>query len=143
MLSYSDFKRYSTADIDQLTYDRYAWRAEKVLSDATRCVNFDKLRFAYPTEARDAEAIERCEVAIIEMLYNTDTYEAMAASGQIVTSRSAGNESISYARVGYAAETAGNKQAQNKMLYDTVREYLTGVKDANGVNMLYTGPYPV
>ena len=31
---------------------------------------------------------------------------------------------------------------KEKLFRDTIREYLSGVSDANGVNLLYMGVYP-
>lgn len=36
----------------------------------------------------------------------------------------------------------GQQEAQEKLYADTVREYLSGVTDANNVNLLYAGLYP-
>ena len=48
-------------------------------------------------------------------------------------------ESVSFA----APPSAGLSQSQREALYsDTVRDYLSGVADANGVHLLYMGRYP-
>ena len=63
-------------------------------------------------------------------------------------SRSAGNESISYSGAGDLAKSSSiaaavaDPQAREKLYRDTVTDYLSGVQDANGVNLLYMGRYP-
>ena len=64
--------------------------------------------------------------------------------GKVVSSVSAGNESISYS---VGSDTAINLavkdlEARKKLIYATIREHLSGAKDANGVNLLYMGVYP-
>ena len=66
-----------------------------------------------------------------------------------MTSRSAGSESISYASPSEMAngakawsavyQAAGDAQASNKNLADTARLYLTGVRNDEGVLLLYAG----
>lgn len=66
---------------------------------------------------------------------------------KIVTSVSSGSESISYAAAGSAARNTlvdtvlTDKTAQNRLFSDTIRDYLSGVQDANGVNLLFMGKY--
>ena len=35
-----------------------------------------------------------------------------------------------------------DKEAQKQLYSDTIRDYLSGVADANGVSLLYMGMYP-
>ena len=67
----------------------------------------------------------------------------------VITSKSAGSESISYASPSEMAsgaktwsavyQAAGDEQATNKLLYDTAQVYLTGVRDNEGTPLLYAG----
>ena len=66
--------------------------------------------------------------------------------GKVVSSVSAGNESISYA-VGKSQETAIStaiKSVKDKemVIYQLITSKLSGVSDANGVNLLFAGRYP-
>ena len=71
------------------------------------------------------------------------------ATSGIISSRSAGSESISYASLSDTAsgaknwsavyQAAGNPQETNKILESAAKLYLMGVKDNNGVNLLYAG----
>jgi hypothetical protein len=67
--------------------------------------------------------------------------------GKVIASVTAGNESITYSTGTNGFATAVDaavmdKAARDKLLSDTVREYLSGVEDANGVKLLYMGCYP-
>ena len=65
-----------------------------------------------------------------------------------VASKSAGNESISYvtsSNTGTATlidKCLADKEAQKQLYSDTIRDYLSGVADDNGVSLLYMGMYP-
>ena len=68
---------------------------------------------------------------------------------RVISSVSSGSESVSYAtgsaaRSGTTAIDAAvsDPGARARLLDDIVRRYLSGVKDANGVNLLYMGRYP-
>ena len=56
----------------------------------------------------------------------------------VITSISAGNESVHYA----ALNAADARTASEGIYKAIVREYLVGAADANGVNLLYMGRYP-
>ena len=65
---------------------------------------------------------------------------------KIISRVEAGNEAISYME-GQGSTTAidvavKDTAAKRKMLFDIVRDGLSGVEDANGVNLLYMGVYP-
>ena len=71
------------------------------------------------------------------------------ATSGVITSRSAGSESISYASPSEMAngaktwsavyQAAGDPQETNKILESAARLYLTGVRDDKGVLLLYAG----
>ena len=70
-------------------------------------------------------------------------------SSGIIISRNSGSESISYASPSEIANgakawstvysAAGDEQATNKLLYDTVKVYLMGVRDSKGTPLLFAG----
>ena len=117
-----------------------------------------KLKVAFPVDEDSSAAVKRCAAHIVNLLYQIQEAEKSASSGRgftetenglhgkVVSSVTAGNESISYA-VGTSAKTSIDKAVSDrneriKLLRETVREYLSGVTDANGVNLLYMGVYP-
>ena len=65
---------------------------------------------------------------------------------KIISRVEAGNEAISYMEGQgntTAIDTAAkDTAAKRKMLFNIIRDGLTGVEDANGVNLLYMGVYP-
>lgn len=123
--------------------------------------NVKKLKVAFPTDEDDIEAIKRCTCKIINIMHSIQEAEKRINSskgytkredgtlqGKIVSSVTSGNESISYSVNGNSSEATmidkvlTDRQAQEKLYRDTVLEYLSGTGDANGVNLLYMGPYP-
>lgn len=142
-------------------FDRIAWEACRVLDIATTGIDgVKKLKQAFPTDKDDAETVRRCACKLIDTLLKIESAEQAAqnANGYItredgtvmsklVTSVSAGNESISYATGSTAAQTMINEAAtdlatRNLLLNAIIEEYLSGISDANGVNLLYMGRYP-
>lgn len=124
-------------------------------------LTLNKLKFAFPTNEDDIEAIRRCVCKLIEIAgqieaankrvsegqgYITD--ESGALRGKVVSSVSSGSESISYTAKAEGGSTLidavlSDKAAQERLYRDTVREYLSLVPDSNGVNLMYAGiPYP-
>ena len=73
--------------------------------------------------------------------------ESGALRGKVVSSVSSGSESISYIAKSESGSTLvdtvlADKAAQDKLYRDIVRDYLSLVPDANGINLLYAGVYP-
>lgn len=135
---------YGTDSVDQATFNRLSWNAEKVVKDAVTGVDgICKLDFAFPDTEADVEAVKRCVCALIDIMAKIDRAENDAQSNKVVKSVSAGNESISYdTNSGLIGAVLKDKTAQSKLYTDTVKEYLRGSKDKNGVNLLFSGVYP-
>lgn len=159
MASYATYEYYksiygedaiSESDFNRLS--REACRRIDVLTT-------NKLKFAFPTNEDDAETVKRCVCKLIEISAQIDAANKLAAEGQgyvtdesgthgkIVSSVTSGSESVSYTAKAESGSTLiesvlSDKSAQDKLYRDTVREYLAFVPDANGVNLLYSGPYP-
>ena len=115
-----------------------------------------KLRIAFPTDEYDAETVKQCAARLVNIAAQLATAEKAANNrytqtanglqGKVIASISAGNESITYATNSTATtvveKAAVDKNEQNRLYRDTIRDYLSGVTDANGVNLLYMGRYP-
>ncbi len=155
-MAYVDFSYCTTlyCDIPAVTFNRLVWDAERKVDNATTGVDgVKKLRVSFPTDEDDAENVKRCICKLIHLMYQVETAEQAASRvstenglrGGIVSSVSAGNESISYATSGatMVEKAVSDRSVLEKELRDTIREYLSGVTDANGVNLLYMGAYPV
>jgi hypothetical protein len=105
----------------------------------------------------DNTAVVNCACKIVNMLYQIEEAEKSASlsrgyvetedglRGKIISSATAGNVSVSYSTG--SAKTAADiavtdRKERKKMIDETIRDYLSGVADANGVNLLYMGVYP-
>lgn len=163
--TYADYKAlYGESKLDEAGFTRLVWEAERLMGAATTGVDgVAKLRVAMPMEERDAEAVKRCACVLADTLRqleeaaeNIRKAQALIenADGTVqsrqVASRSAGSESVSYA-TGSAARSGGSAvdaavsdlTARQRLFDDTIRRYLSGIPDANGVNLLFMGAYPV
>ena len=141
---------YPNAPAD--AYDRHGWNAQKYMDNATNTVDgVKKLQIAFPTDEDDAEAVARCFCAIVNALAEVE--QAKAAVGftetengirpNAIRSVSAGSESISYdAGASDLMKAAGSTSALKAYIGEIVEEYLRGIADDNGVNLLYGGRYP-
>ena len=144
---YVDYEFYKTlygTTVDEKVFDRLIWNAEKLVKNAVTGVDGRcKLDFAFPDVAYDAEAVKRCECALVDIMAKIEKAETEAEGNKTVKSVSAGNESISYdTGSGLIGKVLSNKSAQARLYADTINEYLRGTKDKNGVNLLFGGAYP-
>ena len=144
---YVDYEFYKTlygTTVDEKVFNRLIWNAEKLVKNAVTGVDGRcKLDFAFPDVAYDAEAVKRCECALVDIMAKIEKAETEAEGNKTVKSVSAGNESISYdTGSGLIGKVLSNKSAQARLYADTINEYLRGTKDKNGVNLLFGGAYP-
>lgn len=164
-MAYVDYEYYKSLygeekAITETEFNRLLWDAEREIDNATSGVdNVRKLKVAFPVNEEDAETVKRCVCALVEFLKQIEDAERNANSvgqyteradgslqGKVVSSVSAGNESISYA-VGKSADTAISNaikdlQSRDMAVYQFITSRLSGVSDANGVNLLFGGRYP-
>ena len=150
---------YGEKALAEADFKRLLWDAEREIDKATSGVDgVRKLKVAFPENDYDAEAVKRCVVELVNFLYKLEEAENNANSvgqyteradgslqGKVVSSVSAGNESISYA-IGNNADTAistaiRDLQSRDKVVYSFIASRLAGIPDANGINLLYMGPY--
>lgn len=119
-----------------------------------------KLAVAFPTDEYAAECVKRCACELVSILDQLKQAQANALKasgytetesglqGKVISSVSAGNESISYT-VGNSGSNATvfdkavSDQSEEEALYSAaISKYLSGIADANGVNLLFLGKYP-
>lgn len=146
-------------EIPDNVFSNLCWEACRVLDNHTTGIdNVRKLKSYFPTDEDDAETVKRCAAKIVNFLYQVNEYEAATLEsagyetteqgmrGKIISSVSAGNETISYSvrnSVSSNVEAAAKDwKVRDKIVADIVWEHLSGVEDANGVNLLYMGRYP-
>lgn len=142
--------------IDETVFNRLAMEASRVMDKFTTGIdNYRKLKNAYP---EDAEAVTYTAAQLVNFLYQCYEAEQSAAlgrgyteteqgvKGKVISSVSAGNESISYTTATAVTTAVDNavkdKSTKDKIMAEIVRDGLSGVTDANGVNLLYMGAYP-
>ena len=148
--------------VGQPDYTRLAWEADRVIDrHTTGADNVRKLKVAFPTDADTVETINRCEYALVNLMSEIEKAEADSAKARsivtradgtvtsaLVSSISSGSESMSFATGSNSASTGiseavSSLSARRRLFGELVREYLSGLEDANGVNLLYMGVYPV
>lgn len=143
-VDYEYFTNLYGKSVEETTFNRLLWNAEKLVRDATTGVDGRcKLDFAFPDKETDAETVKRCVCAVVDLMARVDKAETEADGNKVVKSVSAGNESITYdVKGGIIGAVLTDKTAQAKLYTDTIREYLRNTKDKNGVNLLFGGIYP-
>lgn len=159
---YVDYEFYKSLYGEELTeteFKRLSFQAEVAMDKATSGVdNVKKLKVAFPTDEYDAEIVKHCVCAVIDFMHQLEQIERASNSavgyvqredgtlqGKVVSSVSAGNESISYSNEKIENDTTtASKSASNKevVIYNMIQSNLRGVTDANGVYLLYAGVYP-
>ena len=123
-------KTYYGDTIDESSFPKWESRAEDKLNSITSG-NIT----AEAIEEYDLQ-IEKAVCALADLLYEIDkaTKLSIAKDESNVKSRSSGNESITYAEADtLVTKVLSDKRAQERLMYDTVAEYLTGT------GLLYAG----
>ena len=166
-MAYTDFEFYATTYhgnvVPEADFPRIADRA----SDFLDVITFDRLVDGLPDDERAKTKVQKAVCAVSDKLYELELAEKQALSAAaggtssgtaggtggvnagVITSRSAGSESISYASLSEMAngaktwsaiyQAAGDETLTNNLLYSAARLYLTGVRDDKGVLLLYAG----
>ena len=163
-MAYTDFTFYENTYHGNVVpaddFERIADRA----SDFLDVITFDRLVDGLPSDERAATKVQKAVCAVADEMYKLELADKQALSAAtggtsssgsggttsgVITSRSAGSESISYASPSEMAngaktwsavyQAAGNPQETNKILESAARLYLTGVRDDKGGLLLYAG----
>lgn len=163
-MAYADYEFYTTkyygsAIPDSQSFDKEAERA----SDFLDIITFERLVNGLPENERAQTKIKKAVCALADKLYGLELAEKQALSAAagsitsgiggattgVITSKSSGSESISYASPSEIANGAkawsavysvsGNEQETNRFLYDTAKVYLMGVKNNEGTPLLFAG----
>ena len=163
-MAYTDFEFYATTYhgnvVPEADFPRIADRA----SDFLDVITFDRLVDGLPSDERAVIKVQKAVCYVADKLYELELAEKQAlsaaaggtsssgaggATSGVITSRSAGSESISYASPSEMAngaktwsaiyQAAGDETLTNNLLYSAARLYLTGVRDDKGVLLLYAG----
>ena len=163
-MAYTDFEFYATTYhgnvVPEADFPRIADRA----SDFLDVITFDRLVDSLPSDDRAATKVQKAVCAVSDKLYELELADKQAlsaaagsasssgsggATSGVITSKSSGSESISYASQSEMAngaktwsavyQAAGDETLTNNLLYSAAKLYLMGVKDNNCVNLLYAG----
>ena len=156
-LKYEDYQNLYDP-MDEKTFNRLAFDACRYLDRFTAGIDgVKKLKVAFPVDEDSASAVKHCAAKIVNLLLQIQEAETSASvgrgyektesglRGKVVSSVSAGNESISYSagsQITAIDAAVSDLAARDNLVSKTIRQYLSGVQDANGVNLLYTGVYP-
>lgn len=140
-------------------FNRLAFDACRMMDNHTTGIDgVKKLKVAFPVDEDDANAVKHCTAKIVNLLYQIQEAEATASVARgytetdqglqrkIISRVESGNEAISYSETKLTNSTidaaVADKTVRDALIADTIREYLSGICDANGINLLYMGPYP-
>ena len=163
-MAYTDFEFYATTYhgnvVPEADFPRIADRA----SDFLDVITFDRLIDGLPDNDRAKTKVQKAVCAVAEKLYELELADKQAlsaaaggtsssgsggATSGVITSRSAGSESISDASPSERAngaktwsavyQAAGDETLTNNLLYSAARLYLTGVRDDNGELLMFAG----
>lgn len=159
-MAYADYEFYTTkyygSAIPAKEFDKQAEQA----SDFLDVITFDRLVDGLPDNERAQTKIKKAVCALADKLYGLELAEKQALSAAagsitggtggattgVITSKSSGSESISYASPSEMAngaktwsavyQAAGNPQEIQRLLYREASPYLMGVRDNKGEYLL-------
>lgn len=153
-MAYIDYEYYKSLygqnALTEPDFKRLSWDAEREIDKATSGVDgVKKLKVAFPIDEYDVETVKRCMCELVNFIYMLEKAQSgiVSADGtvnsNVIVSKSAGNESISYANSENIVSTAlKSVKDKEKVIYQFISDKLSGVSDANGVNLLFAGRYP-
>ena len=157
-ITFDDYTKFYDP-IEEKLFDRLAFDACRYVDIHTTGIdNVKKLRLYFPTDEDDAQAVKNCVAKLVNFLAQVQEAENAIAMGRgytetenglqrkIVSRVEAGNEAISYMESNAGSsvidKAVADKSIKDKLVSDIIRDGLSGVTDANGINLLYMGPYP-
>ena len=145
---------YGREAVKEAEFNRLLWDASrKVENYTTGADGVNKLKLFFPTDRDSAESVKRCICKLIDAMHRISIAEEAASGyisradgtvqGKVVTSISAGNESISFSadKNNAIGRAVSDMQEREAIYRNIIQEYLSGVKDSNGINLLYMGRY--
>lgn len=145
--------------VEEKVFNRLAFDACRYVDIHTTGIdNVKKLKQYFPTDEDDAQAVKNCVAKLVNFLAQVQEAETAIAMGRgytetenglqrkIVSRVEAGNEAISYMESNAGSsvidKAAADKSIKDKLVSDIIRDGLSGITDANGINLLYMGRYP-
>lgn len=163
-MAYADYEFYTKSFFGNVVPESDFIRLAERASDFLDTLTFDRLTGGLPTPEKYQKRIKKAVCAVAEIYYQLDLAQKQAlaaASGAsavtdangtttgIITSKSSGSESRSYAtpqQIGASAKewsavyaAAGDVQKTNDLLLKTALPLLMGVRTDDGIPVLYAG----
>lgn len=163
-MAYADYEFYATAYYGNVVPEADFQRLAERASDFLDVITFDRLVDGLPDNERAKTKVQKAVCAVCDKLYQLELADKQAnaaalagassgtsggATSGVISSRSAGSESISYASLTDTAsgakewsavyEAAGDEEATNELLLGAAKLYLTGVRDNKGELLMFAG----
>lgn len=158
---YITFDQFATLydPIEEKLFNRLAFDACRMIDNHTTGADgVKKLHIAFPSDEYAFAAVMHCAGNIVNLLHQIHEAEQAASVARgyaeteqglqrkIISRVEAGNEAISYSETKLSNSSidaaVADKSVRDALIASTIKEYLSGVADANGVNLLFMGPYP-
>lgn len=149
-MAYADYGFYSDSYFgDTLTAENASRWLDRA-SDYVDAITFHRTENTFPEVEAHIVKVKKAVCAIADALYKIDMQvkaasAAVDATGSLrtaVASISSGRESISFAQGATGsvyAKAAVDDMEKKKLLGNIAAEYLAGIPDSEGVNLLYAG----
>lgn len=164
-MAYADYEFYKTSFFGAIVPESDFMRFSERASGFIDMMTFDRLADGLPSDERQQKRIKKAVCTLADLMYQIDLAQknAIAAAGGtltsagtsdgtstgVITSKSSGSESISYAtpqQIGASAKewsavyaAAGDVQKTNNLLLKTALPLLMGVRTDDGIPVLYAG----
>lgn len=163
-MAYADYDFYKNEYFGEFVPESDFPRLSSRASDYLDTITYERLVDGLPSNQRSQAKIKKAVCAMCDILYQVgqaqkNAISAAASAGEsvhtgerstgIITGKSSGVESISYAAPSELAKSAsawspvygaaGDANKLNRLLYGAALPYLTGVCDDKGVCLLYAG----
>lgn len=125
-------------------FKRLSYAASRLMDYMTTGIDNVKKLQAYPPAGDD---VMMCCAKLISLMRAIESADGVnvredgTVVPKAVSSISAGSESMSFSTNTISA-AAADITVRNGLFADTVKAYLGGLTDSNGVNLLYMGRYP-
>lgn len=128
--------------------DEFA-KYESMAEDKIHTLTFDRLAVGLPSDSRAAVRVQKAVCAVADLLYQiaqetlsqTVTKDENGNCHRAISSITACGESISYTTNSASAisKAVSDVSYKNRLICQTVSEYISNVPDDKGVNLLYAG----
>lgn len=134
-MAYCNYEFYKDNYLGNVIAEADFPRLSERASEKLDLLTFDRLADNFPTDERTADKVKKAVCALAEIISDIDVAEKTSREngGMGISSVSSGSESISYSNNSLVGAVLSDRNAQNKLFYETAREYLSGT------GLLYEG----